>query len=124
MSTRKTIEDSVAGFVSEAGKVFGEDAVAGALTGVARSLARTKASVDSNVESVLGLANLPAKTDIDRLSAKIDALQRSVTNLSRKLDRMEKAAVAPDRAPELAPDPAAEVLAATGPKTTRKSPTG
>jgi polyhydroxyalkanoate synthesis regulator phasin len=88
MASRKTLEETLAGFVAEAGKVFGEDAVAGALAGVARTLARTKARVDSNVETALSLANLPSKGDLDRLGAKVDALQRSVSNLSRKIDRL------------------------------------
>lgn len=98
VSTRKSIEDAARGFVKEAGKVFGEDAVAGALAGVAQSMARTKAQVDSNVENVLSFANLPAKSDIERLATKMDALQRSVTNLSRKIDRLEKAG--PARPPQ------------------------
>jgi len=88
MALAKNIGDAVGAFVSEAGKLFGEERVGEALSEVGRGLARTKARVDDNVETALGLVNLPSKGELDRLAIKIDALQRSVSNLGRKIDRV------------------------------------
>lgn len=48
----------------------------------------TKGRVDRNIQTVLGLLNLPSKADITRLNAKIEVLQGTVGNLSRQLDKM------------------------------------
>jgi hypothetical protein len=48
----------------------------------------TKGRVDRNVETVLGLLNLPSRGDLQRLQTKLDVLQGTLTNLSMKVDRL------------------------------------
>lgn len=62
----------------------------------------TKGRVDRNLQTILGLLNLPSKADYKKLSTKVEALQGSLVNLNIKLDRLlaqqEKAAEPPRRA--------------------------
>jgi hypothetical protein len=88
--------------LQELGKVFGEDRVMSAAGSVLQTAAQTKATVDGNMATLLSLANLPSRTDIDALRRQLDLLQATVANLSRKLDRLieettEKAAPRPRR---------------------------
>jgi len=48
----------------------------------------TKGRIDRNLETLLGLLNLPSRADVKRLSAKLDAIQGSLVNLNLKLDRL------------------------------------
>ena len=48
----------------------------------------TKGRVDRNMQTILGLLNLPSKADYKKLTTKIDALQGSLVNLNIKLDRI------------------------------------
>ena len=48
----------------------------------------TKGTVDRNMQTILGLLNLPSKADYKKLSTKIEALQGSLVNLNIKLDRI------------------------------------
>lgn len=48
----------------------------------------TKGRVDRNVETMLGLLNLPSRGDLLRLQTKLDVLQGTITNLSMKVDRL------------------------------------
>lgn len=48
----------------------------------------TKGKVDRNMQTVLGLLNLPSKSDYRKLATKIEALQGSLVNLNIKLDRV------------------------------------
>ena len=53
-----------------------------------RTAMETKGRVDRNMQTVLGLLNLPSKADFRRLATKIEALQGSLVNLNIKLDRV------------------------------------
>lgn len=48
----------------------------------------TKGRVDRNMQTVLGLLNLPSKADYRKLATKIETLQGSLVNLNIKLDRI------------------------------------
>jgi polyhydroxyalkanoate synthesis regulator phasin len=48
----------------------------------------TKGKVDRNMQTLLGLLNLPSRADYKKLSTKIEALQGSLVNLNIKLDRI------------------------------------
>jgi hypothetical protein len=48
----------------------------------------TKGRDDRNMQTVLGLLNLPSRADYRKLATKIEALQGSLVNLNIKLDRM------------------------------------
>jgi hypothetical protein len=69
----------------------------------------TKGKVDRNMQTILGLLNLPSKADYKKLSTKIEALQGSLVNLNIKLDRIiaQQNDKGPKRAPRPKPRPAA-----------------
>ena len=48
----------------------------------------TKGRIDRNLETVLGLLNVPSRADMKRLATKLDAVQGSLLNLNVKLDRL------------------------------------
>ena len=70
------------------GEVLGRPAVSDGLARVAKRAAQTKGRVDSNVETLLHLLNLPSRTDYHKLQLKIEHLQGSLVNLNMKLDRL------------------------------------
>jgi hypothetical protein len=53
-----------------------------------RNAAATKGKVDRNVDTMLGLFNIPSKSDYNKLLAKVEAVQGSLVNLNIKLDRL------------------------------------
>jgi hypothetical protein len=59
-----------------------------ALAAAMQKALATKGRVDRNVETVLGLLNLPSRGDLQRLQTKLDVLQGTLTNLSMKVDRL------------------------------------
>jgi hypothetical protein len=69
----------------------------------------TKGKVDRNMQTILGLLNLPSRADYKKLSTKIEALQGSLVNLNIKLDRIlaSQQEKAPKRSPRPKPRPAA-----------------
>ena len=76
------------GWVSEVATTIGANRMGDVLGGAITGAARTKASVDRNIASLLSMANLPSKRDYERLQTKIDSLQGTLINLTRKLDRL------------------------------------
>ena len=48
----------------------------------------TKGRFDRNVQTLLGLLNLPSRADLIRLVTKLEVLQGSLTNINIKLDRI------------------------------------
>jgi len=48
----------------------------------------TKGRVDRNIQTVLGLLNLPSRADLNRLVTKLEAIQGSLVNLNLKVDRV------------------------------------
>ena len=48
----------------------------------------TKGRFDKNVQTLLGLLNLPSHADLRRLQTRLDAVQGSLTNLSLKVDKL------------------------------------
>jgi len=47
-----------------------------------------KGRVDRNMQTVLGLLNLPSRADLIRLVSKLEAIQGSLVNLNLKIDRL------------------------------------
>jgi len=82
------VESAVFRALKELGRVFGEDRVMNAAGHALQTAAQTKSKVDDNVATVLGLAGLPSRSDIDAVRRQLDAVQVSVANLSRKVDRL------------------------------------
>ena len=48
----------------------------------------TKGHIDRNIQTVLGLLNLPSRADLNKLATKLEVLQGSLTNLNLKVDRL------------------------------------
>ncbi len=48
----------------------------------------TKGRVDRNIETVLGLLNLPSRADLRRINTKIEVLQGTLANLSRQMEKL------------------------------------
>lgn len=82
------VEATLFSALQELGKVFGEDRVMNAAGNVLQKAAQTKAAVDSNVATALGLAGLPSKADLDGLRRQLDVVQATLANLSRKMERL------------------------------------
>ncbi|HZP42583.1 MAG TPA: hypothetical protein VFD84_13885 [Candidatus Binatia bacterium] len=52
---------------------------------------QTKGQLDRNMQTVLGLLNIPSRADVRKLQTKLDALQGSLVNLNLKIDRLIEA---------------------------------
>lgn len=62
--------------------------VAEAFTRALQKAFETKGRVDRNIQTVLGLLNLPSRGDLNRLATKLEAIQGSLVNLNLKVDRL------------------------------------
>jgi ubiquinone biosynthesis protein UbiJ len=82
------VENVLMSALQELANVFGADRVINAAGQVLQTAAQTKAAVDDNVASMLALAGLPSKGDLDSLRRQLDVVQATLANLSRKLDRL------------------------------------
>jgi hypothetical protein len=71
----------------------------------------TKGRMDRNMQTVLGLLNLPSRSDVQRLLTKLEAIQGSLVNLNLKVDRLMSArASRPRRRPVAADEGPSEPL--------------
>lgn len=75
-------------WMSDMRERIGTERVSDALSGAVLGVARTKAVVDRNVASLLSLANIPSRTEYQRLLSRIDVLQSRIVDLNRRLDAM------------------------------------
>lgn len=82
------VEGVLLSTLQELSRVFGEDRVMNAAGQVLQTAARTKATVDGNVATMLSLAGLPTRSDVESLRRQLDVMQATLSNLSRKLDRL------------------------------------
>ncbi len=78
-------EEQLTRFAKE---VISHPAFSAALEKAFRNAAATKGKVDRNVNTLLGLFNIPSKSDYNKLLAKVEAVQGSLVNLNIKLDRL------------------------------------
>jgi hypothetical protein len=78
-------EEQLTRFAKE---VISHPTFSAALEKALRNAAATKGKVDRNVDTVLGLFNIPSKSDYNKLLAKVEAVQGSLVNLNIKLDRL------------------------------------
>jgi hypothetical protein len=62
--------------------------VADAFATTLRKAFETKGKVDKNLQTVLGLLNLPSRADVSRILTKLEAIQGSLVNLNLKVDRL------------------------------------
>lgn len=79
---------SIFELIGSVATVIGEDRVYGAAAEVFRTVARTKAAVDSNVATLLGLANVPSRSEVEDLRRQIEVLQAAVLGLTRKINQL------------------------------------
>jgi hypothetical protein len=56
-----------------------------------------KGQIDRNMQTVLGLLNVPSRADFNRLLTKLEAIQGSLVNLNLKVDRILSTQSAPRR---------------------------
>ena len=73
-------------WMTDMGERLGAERVGDALTGALAGVAKTRAAVDRNVSSLLSIANGPTRREYEKMHDRLDALQSSVSNLSRRLD--------------------------------------
>jgi hypothetical protein len=93
MSEEKTLferlyeagEENLTRFAKE---VLSHPTFSAALEKAFRNAAATKGTMDRNINSLLGLLNLPSKADYNKLLAKVETIQGSLVNLNIKLDRL------------------------------------
>ncbi|HEV8715775.1 MAG TPA: hypothetical protein VGX03_23465 [Candidatus Binatia bacterium] len=78
-------EEQLTRFAKE---VISHPTFSAALEKALRNAAATKGRVDRNVDTLLGLFNIPSKSDYNKLLAKVEAVQGSLVNLNIKLDRL------------------------------------
>ena len=71
-----------------AGELLSNPAVAEAVATAFQRVFETKGKVDRNLQSLLGLLNLPSRADVNRLLTKMEAIQGSLVNLQLKVDRL------------------------------------
>lgn len=82
---RPGLEGVLFSMLQDLGNAFGSERVAAAAGQVLKTAVQTKAAVDDNVASVLGL---PSRAEVEDLKRQLDAVQASLANVSRKLDRL------------------------------------
>jgi len=85
---KEDVEKKVYEWLAEVGDRIGAERVSQFLEGAIVGAARTKEAVDKNVDSLLAIANIPSRREYDRMRVKLDALQGSVMNLTRTVDRL------------------------------------
>ncbi len=78
-------EERIGSFV---GEILSSPQVAEALGKALSGAARTKGTVDRNMQVLLSTLNVPSRQDLAQLTAKVEALQGSLVNLNIKLDRL------------------------------------
>src|SRR5712691_5211177 len=66
-----------------------------------------KGRIDRNLQTVLGLLNLPSRADFNRLLTKLEAIQGSLVNLNLKVDRLMGERAEARRRPRKKPEPPA-----------------
>ena len=78
-------------WMTDMGERLGAERVGDALTGALAGVARTRAAVDRNVASLFSLTGTPSRREMERMQERLDVLQHSVANLSRRLDVLARA---------------------------------
>lgn len=82
---RPGLEGVLFSMIQELGNAVGTERVVAVAGQVLKTAAQTKAAVDDNVASALGL---PSRAEVEDLRRQLDAVQATLANLSRKLDRL------------------------------------
>jgi hypothetical protein len=78
-------EEALARLVQE---LLSNPRVAEAFTAALQKGFAAKTQMDRNMQTVLGLLNVPSRHDFNRLLTKLEAIQGSLVNLNLKVDRL------------------------------------
>jgi len=89
--TTPGLERVVLRWMTDMGERLGAERVGDALTGALAGVAKTRAAMDRNVASLFSLASAPSRREYERMQVRVDALQTSVSSLSRRLDVLARA---------------------------------
>ncbi|RMF19637.1 MAG: hypothetical protein D6760_12940 [Deltaproteobacteria bacterium] len=82
------VEKKLQDLLSQVTHTVGADRVANVLGGAMVGAARTKATIDRNIDALMAMANLPTRSDYQRLQTKLDSLQGSIVNLTRAVEQL------------------------------------
>ena len=62
--------------------------IAAAFAQALKRAMEAKGTVDRNIQTVLGLLNVPSRHDVSKLATKLEAIQGNLMNLNLKVDRL------------------------------------
>jgi hypothetical protein len=62
--------------------------IAAAFAEALKRAMEAKGTVDRNIQTVLGLLNVPSRHDVSKLATKLEAIQGNLMNLNLKVDRL------------------------------------
>lgn len=86
-----SLEKRLGSLLGEVRGLVGRDKIDSVIEGAAKGAAKTRATVDRNLDALLSMANLPSRSDYRKLQNKLDTVQGSLRNLNRKLDTLSDA---------------------------------
>jgi len=89
--SKQGIDKKVYGWVAEVGDRVGADRLGNLFGGALVGVAKTKATLDKNVDALLAVANIPSRRDYRRMQSKLESLQGSVMSLSRTVEQLRAA---------------------------------
>jgi hypothetical protein len=89
-SQAEGLEKIVSEWMSQLGDRIGADRMVDVVTGAMAGVARTRRSVDRNVSALMSMANIPSRGEYERVHARLNAVQNSIRNLSRRLDDLNR----------------------------------
>lgn len=89
-SQAEGLEKMVSEWMSQLGDRIGADRMVDVVTGAMAGVARTRRSVDRNVSALMSMANIPSRGEYERVHARLNAVQNSIRNLSRRLDDLNR----------------------------------
>ncbi|TFH21744.1 MAG: hypothetical protein E4H03_09940 [Myxococcales bacterium] len=84
-------EKGITDWITDLTDRFGAERVSEMFGTAAVGVARTKATIDKNLDAVLALANIPSRSDYQKVQAKLDSLQGSIMSLSRMVEELREA---------------------------------
>jgi len=88
MAKETNIEKKVYDWITDVSDRIGADKVGNILGGAVVGMARTKATLDKNLDTLLAMANIPSRGDYQKMKKKLDSLQGSVMSLSRTVEQL------------------------------------
>jgi len=89
--SREGIEKKVYGWVADVGDRVGADRLGNLFGGALTGVAKTKATLDKNLDALLAVANIPSRGDYRRMQSKLESLHGSVMSLSRTVEQLRAA---------------------------------